>query len=589
MLVNLIFLVTTIGYGAVPVVTNLERIFSMFVMAIGAIICDAGITAILTSIISMRDQQAGANSRRIQCSKRFMQTSVINKELQERVLDFYKYADVELENIKEEEILNDFSTCLRVEVLNLFCFSPLKHSHLFEDFSDGALRSLMKVMKPYLATPGEKLSEIGIPCEGLFVLLRGNVSCIDSSGHKSLLPPNEIIGHVATEATARKIGLCSKSLQINIVSMRGIKTKYGNLYIVFKGGSSSSCRSTIREGADWGEVLLLKTSAGMNKLSILVKSWQRNKIHATIATADLTIREEESITQTKTVVMKDSHGRTIGSLKLKLSYDDLPPDQLVHNHERTTVCIGYCHLYFVESHQIDDLKSFLKLSKNTHVYDRLTGSFLEWQAIESLNDNDCIKLGWRRPSRPSLYVQYPASSKSLIMRREEMRPLTITENEGSIGDSGSDGKCSNSKEFDLREEKNKSISNLSFRDRKKSASIHPIDSDLDSNLTSGSSSSESNKQDPTTCSTLAYRRNSSVWSGSNKVKTATLLKSQMNEELKGSENVEREFLDNYERNWDTPIDLSSISLGSREVVKRNRKKSFFVEWAPSLETDVEEG
>ena len=80
-----------------------------------------------------------------------------------------------------------------------------------------------------------------------------------------------------------------------------------------------------------------------------------------------------------------------------------------------------------------------------------------------------------------------------------------------------------------------------------------------------------------------------MWSGSNKVKTATLLKSQMNEELKGSENVEREFLDNYERNWDTPIDLSSISLGSREVVKRNRKKSFFVEWAPSLETDVEEG
>ena len=285
-------------------------------MAIGAIICDAGITAILTSIISIKDQQAGANSRRIQCSKRYMQTSVITKELQERVLDFYHYADVELENIKEEEILDDFSSCLKVEVLNLFCLGPLKNSILFEDFSDGALRSLIKQMKPYLATSGEKLSEIGIPCEGLFVLLRGNVCCIDSSGYQFLLPPNEVIGHVATEATTRKIGLSSKYLQIEIVSMRGVKSKYGNLYI-FKCGSAS-CRSRIRKGVQWKETLLLKTSSTeLKKLSILVKSWQRNKAHVTVATAVLPIGAE-SIAKTQSVVIKDSNGRTMGSLKLKL-------------------------------------------------------------------------------------------------------------------------------------------------------------------------------------------------------------------------------------------------------------------------------
>jgi hypothetical protein len=559
----------------------------MFVMAIGAIICDAGITAILTSIISMRDQQAGANSRRIQCSKRFMQTSVINKELQERVLHFYNYADVELENIKEEEILNDFSTCLKMEVLNLFCFGPLKHSLLFEDFSDGALRSLIKVMTPYLAIPGEKLSEIGVSCEGLFVLLRGDVCCIDSSGYKSLLPPNEVIGHVATEATSRRLGLYSKYLQIDVVSMRGIKTKYGNLYIVFKSGTTC-CRSAIRKGADWGETLLLKTTTGMNMLSILIKSWQRNKMHVTVGAADLPIGAD-SITKTHTVVVRDSHGRTIGSLKLKLSYGDLLPDQLVHNHERTAVCSGYCHLYRAELHHIDDLRSFLKLSKNPQIYDRLTGPFLEWQAIHTLNDNDCIKLGWRRPSRPSLYLQYPASSnnRSLTIRRKEIRKLTITEKDESI-DSGSDSKSFCSKEFDLSEGNNKSIRKLSFRDRKKVASIHPIDCDIDSNLISSSDRNDESRKD--LAPPLVYRRNSSVWSGSNKVKTATLLKSQGNEELAGFENMETEYVEdvNHERKWDMPVDLSSISLDNREGGIRNRRKSFFVEWAPCLEIDFEE-
>eukprot|EP00957_Ditylum_brightwellii_P193344 14721270-Ditylum_brightwellii.AAC.1 len=40
-----LYTVTTIGYGSVPVISNAERIFAMFVMAIGAVICDAGITA----------------------------------------------------------------------------------------------------------------------------------------------------------------------------------------------------------------------------------------------------------------------------------------------------------------------------------------------------------------------------------------------------------------------------------------------------------------------------------------------------------------------------------------------------------------
>ena len=53
------------GYGSVPCNTIAERIFAMMAMIVGAVICDAGITAVLTSLISNKDEQAGTNNRRI--------------------------------------------------------------------------------------------------------------------------------------------------------------------------------------------------------------------------------------------------------------------------------------------------------------------------------------------------------------------------------------------------------------------------------------------------------------------------------------------------------------------------------------------
>jgi hypothetical protein len=40
-----LYTITTIGYGSVPMLTIPERVFAMIVMAIGCIVCDAGLTA----------------------------------------------------------------------------------------------------------------------------------------------------------------------------------------------------------------------------------------------------------------------------------------------------------------------------------------------------------------------------------------------------------------------------------------------------------------------------------------------------------------------------------------------------------------
>ncbi len=47
-----LYTITTIGYGSVPIVTIGERVLAMFAMAVGAVICDAGLTAVLASILA---------------------------------------------------------------------------------------------------------------------------------------------------------------------------------------------------------------------------------------------------------------------------------------------------------------------------------------------------------------------------------------------------------------------------------------------------------------------------------------------------------------------------------------------------------
>ena len=82
----------------------------MFVMSVGAaVICDAGITAILTSNISIRDQQSGSNRRRIQCYKIYIDTNALDNEIHQQVLNYYKYVDNELKNIEEAGILENLS------------------------------------------------------------------------------------------------------------------------------------------------------------------------------------------------------------------------------------------------------------------------------------------------------------------------------------------------------------------------------------------------------------------------------------------------------------------------------------------------
>ena len=69
------YTIVTVGYGNIRLASNNERLFAMLTMTAGAIICDAGVAAILSSIIGSADRLSGSILRHQQCLIRFCATN----------------------------------------------------------------------------------------------------------------------------------------------------------------------------------------------------------------------------------------------------------------------------------------------------------------------------------------------------------------------------------------------------------------------------------------------------------------------------------------------------------------------------------
>ena len=401
---------TTVGYGSVPVISNAERIFAMFVMCVGAILCDAGITAVLTSIISRKDHQAGTNNRRIQCSKKFMISNFIGKDLQNCILDFYNYIDTEIKNIDEAAILCDLSHAIKMDILQNFCFATLRKCYAFQDFSNGALISLLKLMSPYIAIPGETICEVGKICEYIFVLQRGRMVWTDYTGSKVYVPVGAVIGHMATNAIQEIEGLPSKCIIVEILSSTGLKGKH-NPYVEISYGSMT-IRSSIRQGKGWSDIMKLKVTTEVNYLKIKVKGWHKNAKHNTLGEAKINFTHDSA--DIKEALLTDIHGKKVGSLKIKITHMDLGAYDSLNTLEMTSTAVGYSHLYRLEVTEIENLRLYLARAKLPNIIDRMPITCQE----EHQHKDD--KMGeWRRPSRPSMQM-YALSTSCEIKQNNEI-------------------------------------------------------------------------------------------------------------------------------------------------------------------------
>ena len=367
-----LYTITTIGYGSVPMLTIPERVFAMIVMAIGCVVCDAGLTAVLSSIVAIKDKQAGMNNRRIQCSMLFMHTNNVDESLQTRILDYYAFVNVEMANINEGKILQDLSTPLACEILSYFCFRPLRECPYFDGYSDGAISNLITKLTPYVAIPGEELSTIGNSCRSIYVFQKGSIKTVDATGMISNVVEGCVIGHLATEAISKSDGPPTHELCLELTSIRLARSKYGNLYVIL-GAGRSRCRSSIKSNKNWMERVNMKVIQGNGenlKVEITVKECRKQLCHVTIGSGNLVLSESSSTDFTSCVLL-DEKGRNVGSIQLRASLRLLSEVEQVSTHELTITALTFSHLYKLDVLDEQSLKKYISNATCPNVVDRV--------------------------------------------------------------------------------------------------------------------------------------------------------------------------------------------------------------------------
>jgi hypothetical protein len=385
-----LYTITTIGYGSVPIVTIRERVLAMVAMAVGAVICDAGLTAVLASILANKDKQAGTNNRRIQCSKLFMTTTNVGENLQTRILEYYAFADNEMRNIGENEVIGDLSSPLRSEIVSHFCFGPLRECAHFDEYDDGAVYSLIKTLKPYIAVPGENLSEIGKECHSLYVFQKGSIRTKGASGSIANVAEGTVIGHLATLATSKKEGLPTHELRLDLISANLSRSKNGNTYVIVGENGRSRCRSLIKNSRNWMERIVIKVKVGSgrkkHKTEIIVKEWRKRQNHVTIGYGNILVSESSS-SSTDPVICSifDEKGRNAGSIQLRATLTALSEADQLSSHELTSTALSFSHLYRLEASDVVALREYILKAKNSSVVERVP--------IEGVEDEDPLDSG----------------------------------------------------------------------------------------------------------------------------------------------------------------------------------------------------
>ena len=345
----------------------------MLAMAVGAVICDAGLTAVLASILQNKDKQAGTNNRRIQCTKLFMATNDVDERLQSKILEYFAYADDEMRNIDETDILNDFSSSLRSEVLSHFSFDSLRDCTYFDDISDGAIFSLIKNLEPYLAVTGEKLSVIGEPCYDLYVFQKGSVRTKDATGAIANVAEGDIIGHLATQAKSHREGLPTHSLEINLISANFSKSKNGNPYVIVKNGRYR-CRSLIKSTRNWMETIDMKVKVenadNSHKTELIVKEWRKRQNHVVVGYGEIIVTES-SLGDVMVCTIHDDRGRNVGTIELRAKLCRLSASDALTSHEMTSTALSFSHLYRLPISADKELRKYLDLSRRSNFVERI--------------------------------------------------------------------------------------------------------------------------------------------------------------------------------------------------------------------------
>lgn len=153
------YTITTIGYGNVMVDAPT---FAIGCLIMGTFMCDAGVTATVSNILSNQESKLGDAKRRRVALTQYMKSHRIDSDTKFDVLDYIDYYSSTLDGLDESILLNEANlpSHLRLEIVShitLRCVPHLATHPMFTGFQLGLLQTLALMLSPVVLARGHDL------------------------------------------------------------------------------------------------------------------------------------------------------------------------------------------------------------------------------------------------------------------------------------------------------------------------------------------------------------------------------------------------------------------------------------------------
>ncbi|XP_076865459.1 voltage-gated delayed rectifier potassium channel KCNH8 [Brachyhypopomus gauderio] len=215
---------TSVGFGNVSANTDAEKIFSICIMLIGALM-HALVFGNVTAIIQRMYSRWSSYHTRTKDLKDFIRVHRLPQGLKQRMLEYFQTTWSVNNGIDSNELLRDFPDELRSDI-TMHLNKEILELAVFSSLSRGCLRSLSLHIKMSFCAPGEYLLRHGDALQALFFVCSGSMEVLKDGMVLAILGKGDLIGaNLSVENRVIKTNADVKALtycDLQCINLRGL-------------------------------------------------------------------------------------------------------------------------------------------------------------------------------------------------------------------------------------------------------------------------------------------------------------------------------------------------------------------------------
>uniref|UniRef100_A0A8C6PN10 Voltage-gated delayed rectifier potassium channel KCNH4 n=1 Tax=Nothobranchius furzeri TaxID=105023 RepID=A0A8C6PN10_NOTFU len=222
---------TSVGFGNVCANTDAEKVFSICIMLIGALM-HAVVFGNVTAIIQRMYSRRSLYHTRMKDLKDFIRVHRLPQQLKQRMLEYFQATWSVNNGINANELLHDFPDELRADIA-MHLNKDILQLPVFERASRGCLRSLSLLIKTSFCAPGEYLIRHGDALHANYFVCSGSLEVLKDGMVQAILGKGDLIGAdlpeqeqvIKTNADVKALTYCDLQ-HISVKALREVLRLY---------------------------------------------------------------------------------------------------------------------------------------------------------------------------------------------------------------------------------------------------------------------------------------------------------------------------------------------------------------------------